>query len=395
MKLGLLIVALAAALPAQDSGESRVQAILGEISTLASRIDAGELTLTEARRKESQPDKGMAEVRLLLQKEPGLVTRVSEFVRSDKHPAAARMIALFATARPGCQELVGLHCSLLDDPVDAQMAQAVLVGYYIGCSSRDGEDQWREDLLEVLPALGCSANYRLPGQEISPPMRIIHGFDFNNAPKGVDYRPLLRSLLGFLEKDRYPALRWRITMAESMVKELSPMGPDRIRFAKVVATLYLKGGEGWRAALEALASSRGFCGPDQLEILGRGLAAFDSEKRTDVLGEVAQNWGSEVFRPPFRDYFDDAIEYMGKPRSQNEPFRSTEWTICSMLIRQSLDDSWAERLLIKSPSVTLRRKAANVAASLAQGIDSLEWPRFLRYLLRMLDDPDAQVRSTA
>lgn len=388
-----IILAIAVALPVQESDASRVQSLLKDLSDLATRIDAGSAKLAEVRRKDQQPDKAMREIRELLHRDSKLIPKVNEFIRSENEPLAARMIALFATAEPSSQELVLLHCSILDDPPDMNMAQAVLFGYYIACDSRH-EDQWREDLLSILPHFGCSPNYRAQGNDLGGHrMQLL--FTFNHAPKGVDYRPLLRSLVGFLEKEKHASFRWRIAMAAKMVKEMAVWGPDRIRFAKLVESTYLEGKDGWGAALEALADRGGHCGPDQLEILGRGLANLDAKRKTDVLGEVARNFGHEMFRPPFRDCLDETIEYMGKPRTQNEPMTSTEWSICAMLIRQSLDDSWAERLLIKSSSVTLRRKAIGVMSSLCQTTDRFEWARFARFLERMLSDPDDQVQKAA
>jgi len=380
------------AVPVQDQDETRVRTLLKELSELAGRIDAGKIKLPEARQNESQPDKNMGELRDILHKDRKLAILVLEFIRTAKEPVAARVIAVLALAQPAHQDLIVMLCSILDDPPNVHLAEAVMVGYLD--HPNDKMDRWRKHLLELLPHLGCSSNYQLPENQfgMGEPR---WDFSFANPPKGIDYRPLLRSLLGLLEKDKYSSLRWRIPMAARLVREVSPMGPDRIRFAKLVATVYLGGGEGWRVAMEALASSHGSYGPDQLEILGRGLAGLDAAKTTDVLGEVAQNWGHEVFRPPFRDHFDDAIEYMGKPRTQNEPMRSTEWSICAMLIRQSLDDRWAERLLIKSPSATLRRKAAGVLHSLGQTTDRFEWKRFSGFLERMLSDADPEVRRAA
>lgn len=377
---------------AQDGDGPRVRVLLKELSDLAGRIDAGKVKLTEARRDESQPDKIMRELRELMHQDARLVPQVLEFVRAAKEPLAAKLIVILALAQPEQQHLVSMTCLFLDDPPDVSLVQGVLAGFLH--ASNGDIDKWRTHQLELLVHLGCSSNYGFPERHwgMGEP---VGEFSFANPPKGVDYRPLLRSLLGLLEKNKFPSMRWRIPMAAKLVREVAPMGPDRIRFAKLVATVYLGGGEGWRAAMEALASSGGFCGPDQLEILGRGLAGLDLAQKTAVLGEVAQNWGHEVFRPPFSDCFEDAIEHMGKPRSQNEPMTSTEWAICAMLIRQSLNDGWAERLLIKSPSVTLRSKAAGVLASLGQTTDRFEWKRFSGFLERMLADPDPGVRQSA
>jgi hypothetical protein len=335
----------------------------------------------------------MRALREMLHRDAKLIPSVLEFIRSGKQPLSARVLAVFSTAGPASQELVLFHCSILDDPPDVNLAQAVLFGYYI---ARGGEQEheWWGDLMEVMPYFGCSKNYS-PPQSAFGDMRGQLLFRFDEAPQGVNYLPLLRSLVGFLEKEKHASLRYRIEMASNLVRQMDVRGPERIRFAKLVEKTYLDGGEGWRSALEALADRSGHCGPDQFEILGRGLARLDGKRKTDVLGEVARNWGVEVFRPPFRDCLEEVIDYMGKQRTQNEPMTGCEWSICAILIRQSLDATWAERLLIKSPSATLRRKSAMVLQNLCQTTDRFEWKRYARLLERMIGDPDTEVRHFA
>jgi len=229
-------------------------------------------------------------------------------------------------------------------------------------------------------------------------MRSQDDFSFANAPKGVNYHALLRSIIILLEGNKFPALRYRLAMAEQMIRETRLQGGDRRRFEKLTEKIYLEGKEGWRPAMEMLAGGREFYGADPLEILGNGLAGFTPDQRSEVIGEVVRCRPLEALRPPFRDYLDEAVEIIGTEPKDTIPSArhgSNDTRILYFLIHQSLDDSWAERLLIKSKSIRLRRLSSELLHGSCESSDRYQVNRYSKFLERMIKDPDGIVVGNA
>jgi hypothetical protein len=375
-----------------------LQQRLRELSELARRIDSGETTLVEAQTKNQQPDRAMEAIRDQLHRDSGLMPTFLAFIRSEEHSLGARVIALLSITQPTSQDLIVALGKVLEDPPNLHLAQAVFLGFQEGPGPGERVEAWRPEVLRWLTILGCGAGYRpQPDPRDVRGGRIHHGFSFRNAPKGISYHPLLASILTLLEKDKHVSLRYRMTMAAQMIDELHVRGGEQIRFERLVEKFFVEGKEGWRTAMTLLIEGKGVI-VDTMEIFGNALARFTPDQRSEVIGEVVRNRPIEAMRPPFRDYLDETVEIIGtesKNTGPNARHASNDSRVLHFLLSQSLDDTWAERLLIKSKSVHLRRTSSYLVLRSCEAGNRFEVSRYSKFLERMVQDPDGTVVGNA
>jgi hypothetical protein len=279
--------------------------------------------------------------------------------------------------------------TLLTGPPDEKLAVAYLRSYWI-VEFKD-EPDW-SDLLPALRGVGLSPAYEYfrPGGEFG-------GFGgwLASIPETVDSRPVLEGLL--TRMDRMAAGDATLDgfgLACELSKRSPREWPDlRSRFRPMLEKVYTGEPSAWRLAMETLmASGR----PPDHEILCRGLARRDFPSRMEALDEIGSHCRGLILQDRFRKYLEEILEYLSNLPEAGGPAFGQHDNLLWTLLDQGRDQGWPERLLVKSPSVGLRRRAAQrLEWILCMGSLPSAWPPWLDYLRRMLDDPDLGVQISA
>ena len=183
---------------------------------------------------------------------------------------------------------------------------------------------------------------------------------------------------------------------ELFLKCRDAMPELRARFLPHLEKLYLAGvpDENWRGGMDALVRSTGR--PGHLEIIARGLDQFPFNKRMETINELCAYGGESILQDRFNKYVTEGLSSLSRTAAEGGPPPGSPDLLIPHLLLVGGKQGWREYLLLKSPSIELRRRAArSLETFMDRGSPPSNWDPWMDYLDRMLRDPDLEIQLSA
>lgn len=384
--MALLIVVLGGcrgAVPPKDQSEvpaapagGLVNFTLRDLSRFAREVDSGARTLSQARNQDGMPDRLLTELRAYVHEHPEVGPRILEYLRSNQQPLTARALVVIALAQPDRPEIVALIASFLADPPDMKLVTAWGIGFE-DFRSRD----WDLSYTAML-AVTDSRAWQVSLQGIG----IIQ--EPGRGPlDGLDFTPILDALLMYVNRDDAGRGRALALMhAQRLSRRPEATEAHRRRVQELARQSYLRADEAWGVAMDYVPA----------EVLARRLERFSIDRRVSVLNEIANRAPEVLNRESCTAHIEEAIRYLSRTQQEGGPYEGSFESYCWGIMNAPGADSRAEFMLVKSPSVVLRRRALRAIDVRFETIpDSPDWPRWKSLLVRLLQDSDSQIRRIA
>ena len=329
----------------------------------------------------------MWKLRLLGHAHSEAMKLIEQFVRSDE-PLAARVFAVFSFVAPQNADTIEFVASLMRDPPSSAMANAACLCLDAWAANGIG-GAWDSILGNYTGMLG----FPKPRQEGGEAYAYGHGESFvysaadwkdhqdlyKSNSWNQDLSPVVSSMLTLLSDadDDVWRNKW-LNMAWQIMNHPKATAEHRARLREITVKWYLefdpgpgwdpkvvlyRYGNGWHAAMESLTKA---WSPDEVKVVGSGLARLSPEHKTYVFDEVAHRAKSQLFEPPFRDHLDDVLARLAKPPIG--PQEGSYLHICVSMIVYAPSEEWSRQLLASRGPV-IRQRVADAVASWANGGD--------------------------
>lgn len=372
------------------SDEYGLPRVLAALSSLAREIDSGKLTLPEVRASDQLPDRLMSSVRRLVKTSPANGNTLLAYLRSNDEPIAARLMAVLSLAHCWEPHVLALMGAMLSGGADDRLAATYVRSYWIV------EFKEEPDWIDLLPSLrtlgGLSSGFEY----------LVFDYSFGRGwmavmPHGVNPAPVLEGLLDYMERETANLFPTGYGLAsELFLKCPDPMPELRARFPPFLERHYLSDVpiEMWRSGMDALVRSTGR--PGHLEIIARGLDKFSFAKRMETINELCAYGGDAILQEPFQKHVTEALNLLSRSEAEGGPPPGSPYHLIPHLLLVGEKQGWPETLLLKSPSIDLRRRAAKTLERfMDRGSPPSNWDPWMDLLSRMLEDPDLEIQLSA
>ena len=355
--------------------ESMLDFVLRDLSRFAREIDGGVRTLSQARDQDGMPDRLLTELRTFVHEHPSFGPRILRYLRSKEEPLTARALVVMALAQPDLPEIVELNASFLAFPPDMKLVTAWGIGFEAFRST-----DWD------LSYTAVTAVTDLPAWQISS-----WGWGTIQEPgrgplDGLDFTPLLDALLVFVNRDDAGIGRALALMhARNLSRRPQATDSQRRRVQELARQSYLRADEAWGVAMDCVSA----------EVLAQGLNRVSIFRRMLALNEIATRSPDVLNRELCTAHIDEAIRYMSLTPQEGGPYEGSLVSYCWEIMNATGSETRAEFMLLKSPSISLRRRSVLALHSHLPNRDRDEWKRWTDYLERLRKDSDFRIAQIA